>query len=118
MSPRKTRPSVRSSAIATKTAPPAAEPESERAATIRLVYDRTISLDPAPTDALIAAIAAQQRGRVSRQQLLSAEISPRTIDRRVPNSRLIQIHPSAHALPGTHEIPLSPPKPPPSSPTA
>lgn len=61
----------------------------------------------APIDVRIATIAAAQRGRVARGQLLACGVSPDAIKRRIRAGRLERIHLGVYGLPGTTELPLA-----------
>ena len=87
-------------------AQPAPENGVKRAITVRLVSGGTLSLGPGRADELIAAIARAQRGRVSRDQLLEAQVDRRAIDRRIHNGRLIVKHPGVFAVGHSAEVEL------------
>jgi very-short-patch-repair endonuclease len=59
---------------------------------------RNMSEKPAPPDQLIAQIAAQQHGVVSRAQLLSAEIDDDAIFHRVRIGRMHRVHQGVYAI--------------------
>lgn len=60
-----------------------------------------------PIDDRIHAIAAQQRGRIARSQLLAAGITRSAIRRRVRNGRLELIHRGVYGLPHTADLPFA-----------
>lgn len=73
--------------------------EAHTSRNIRLVSGCHISLARGGSpDEKSAAIASAQRGYVSREQLLAADINRHAIDRRVRNGRLIRRHPGIYAV--------------------
>lgn len=74
---------------------------------VELVSGCTLSLGPGTTDERIRAIAAAQRGRAGRKQLLSAGIDRHAIDRRVADGRLVREHNSVYAMAPVIELPLA-----------
>jgi very-short-patch-repair endonuclease len=64
----------------------------------------SVGLGDTPDD-VIRAVAAAQWGRVTREQLLTAGISPSLIDRRLRNRRLERAHAGVYALPHTEDLP-------------
>ena len=81
-------------------------PESDGATSVWILCDGTLRLAPGLTsDEIIAAIAAQQRERVARWQLLAGGVDRGTIGRRLHRGRLLLKYPSVYALPGTDEVP-------------
>jgi len=61
----------------------------------------------AGVDARIGAIAARQRARVSRGQLLASGIDRSAIKRRLRSGRLELVHRGVYALPNTADVPLA-----------
>ena len=61
----------------------------------------------APVDARIRAVAARQRGRVTRCQLLFCGVPAETIARRVRSGHLEWVHRGVYGLPGTASLPLA-----------
>jgi very-short-patch-repair endonuclease len=66
----------------------------------------TLDLD-LPLDARIGAITGAQRGRVSRDQLLAANVGNAAIWRRLRNGRLERVHDGVYAAPHTADLPLA-----------
>jgi very-short-patch-repair endonuclease len=74
----------------------------------RLVDGGRILIDPgARTDARIAAIAARQRARVARTQLLDVGITSGAIQRRLTGGRLARVYAGVYSLPATQDVPLA-----------
>jgi very-short-patch-repair endonuclease len=75
---------------------------------VEILGDVRVGLAPgASVDEVIGAIADAQRGRVSREQLLSAGIDRAAIWRRLRSGRLDREHRNVYALPHTADIPLA-----------
>jgi very-short-patch-repair endonuclease len=84
----------------------AAEIEAETTRTVLLVSGRGISLGAGSADEICRAIAGEQRGRVSRDQLREARVDRHAIDRRIKNGRLIVKHPGVYVVGHTADIEL------------
>lgn len=76
--------------------------------TIELIGGRRISgVADASADELIGMVAAAQRARMSRAQLIALGVAPDAIVRRLRSGRLKRIHHGVYGLPNTAELPLA-----------
>ena len=84
----------------------APENGARSATTVRLVSGGRISLGSGPVDEVCSAIAGEQRGRVSRDQLREARVDRRAVDRRIRNGRLIVSQPGVYVVGHAADIEL------------
>jgi very-short-patch-repair endonuclease len=76
---------------------------------VALIDGRRIRIDSdVPIDARVRAIAAHQRARLRRGQLMACGITAATIKRRLRSARLTRVHYGVYALPDTEDVPLAP----------
>lgn len=86
----------------------ASQSDASQARAVRLVDECLLGVAvDAPADEVIAAIAARQRGRVTRDQLLAAGACASAIDRRLRSGSLERVHSGVYALPQTADVPLA-----------
>jgi very-short-patch-repair endonuclease len=83
------------------------EIEASLPTSVRLVDGRQLRLARGlGIDARITALAEQQRGRVSRRQLLCAGVKRAAINRRLENGRLVLVYAGVYAMPHALDVAL------------